>query len=102
MRKEKKTIEIGGIVFDLVKGQGEPKPRYWSLFKAYDKPSLTKIEIMNYWNVWHAENTQYFSDYIGISSCNCMMFTLCGVITVNDVKYGFYITKIRKEVWLIE
>lgn len=99
MGKKKQFIKIGGETFTIVKGAGNPVGRYKDIMDAYDNPSCYKINIWHYWHNWFINNFELWTDYIEISSKNSMIFTICGVITVKDISYGFYITKTRNEVW---
>ena len=105
MRK-KEQVNIGAKVFDVVNGSGLPVVRYSDIKSAYDRPSITKQQLWSEWVEWFTNNSTEFYDYIGVSSRNGFMFTICGRITTKENRgtqsYCFYITKTRQEVWLFD
>lgn len=105
MRK-KEQLNIGGKVFDVVNGIGLPNVRYSDIKSAYDKPSISKQQIWSVWVEWFNNNSTEFYDYIGVSSRNTFMFTICGRITTKENKstesYCFYITQTRQEIWVFD
>ena len=105
MRK-KEQLNIGGKVFDVVNGRGLPVVRYSDIYNAYDNPSFAKRRIWSDWLDWFFSNSNEFYDYIGVSSRNSHVFTICGRITTKENKrsesYCFYITPTRQEIWIFD
>ena len=70
-----------------------------TLKECYTKPSATKQEIFNEWLKWSEENNvQCF----GVCSYNTNIFTLDGLIKINDTLYYLYITPSRKELYIVQ
>lgn len=105
MRK-KEQLNIGGKVFDVVNATGLPEVRYSNIYEAHSVPSIFKKEIWSEWTEWFSHNSTEFYDFIGVSSRNTFMFTICGRITTKENKgtesYCFYITPTRQEIWVFD
>ena len=102
----KKTI--GGRCFELCKGEYKPVSRYWALYDAYEKPSVTKCCIWEEWCNWFYSMAEKFNyatdgeyDYISICSRNCFRFSINGRITVDGITYTFLITQTRNELYYV-
>lgn len=101
MRKEVRLIDLMGEKFVLLDLVGEPVIMYHDITDAYDKPSAAKYAIWLSWkNMW-LEESELFYDKIGIASRSTCMFTITGTLTKDGVKYGFYITKTRREAFIL-
>lgn len=46
------NITIGSKCFKLCKGEYEPERRYWTLYDAYENPSITKCCVWEEWCEW--------------------------------------------------
>ena len=93
-----KTLNINGVVFEVVKPRKEVKPfSGWfcdenDIFNCYDRPSVYKIGIWNSWLKW-ARNTDGVVAF-EITSYNCMQFTIGGLyVDDNGNEFNIYITK---------
>ena len=92
----KKILTIDGRDFTILKAQHfNPYFKRLTLDDCYERPSVYKFDIYNSWMNWGYKNGV---EYFGISSYNCMMFTLSGLYTDNNgQQYYMYITKTRQE-----
>lgn len=106
-----KTIEINGIEFESINPntkQGEsivynschPWKKYEGITEAYNRPSIRKINIWEYWKRWYNE-TDIISGEIWICSRNhnCFSITFTGFWNGHKI-YG-YITKTYNKVVII-
>lgn len=85
----KKTIEINGQSFELVK-DAYKEVRYCSLYHAYNNPSYRKQQIYENWKDWTRLCNR--CTRFGVHSRNSHFFTLTGTIIDNDAIYDFTIT----------
>lgn len=111
-----KTIEINGRLFKVVnpKTQAGEHIRhialtkcntyyyYDDIFKAYKRPSSTKVIEWNYWNKWF-DGIKADNKEIWIPSRNTWQFTIAFKFkTLMGYKVIGYITKTRNEVIIYE
>ena len=97
-----KTITINGVTFELGKSVEREDIGMISretIDYAYERPSRTKRVIFTYWQRWFYEG----DGFCGISSHNCMMFTLEGIVTDKETnkQYYCYITKAHNRAYEI-
>ena len=95
----KKTIIIGQSVFTVRKAiEGNESTRnhvnHESIYTAYGKPSIYKVEI---WNDWQAELLHNGAYNVGINSKNAHMFTISFTIEIDSIRYIGYISRTRQE-----
>ena len=97
-----KTIEINMETFEL----GKPIERgdigmisRETIDDAYGRPSEIKRRIFNEWYYWFIHN----NGHCGVSSHNCMMFTLEGIVIDKETnkEYYCYITKSHNKAYEI-
>lgn len=98
-----KTITINGIDFELCKtGEINETQQAWhkrlTIDQAYSNPSTTKTEIYKEWLQFARETN---ASCFGISSYNCMMFTIGMYVNVGNNKYWLYITKAHNRAYKI-
>ena len=103
MSKQKEYLELYGVLFQVVKGNGIPRKQYDSIYSAYDRPSTAKQEIWEEWKDWRDEVARDNNDIqIYITGRNCNFFSIGGYIhTPTDEHWAFYITHTRQEIWQI-
>ena len=94
----KKEIRIGNEVFNFKSNGSYYHNGNRGVFACYERPSRIKVGIYEYWADWASENNVF--DF-GVSSYNCMMFTLSGKIIIDGGLYAIYITKNRQEIYKI-
>lgn len=94
--KDVLKFKIGGVEFEIVKSDDiemakrrVKKNNGIELRHCYGRYSRAKEEIYNEWLRWGVDNN--VSRYFGISSYNCMMFTLSTILDC-DVNNVIYIT----------
>ena len=67
-----------------------------TLHDCYAKPSQAKLNIWVWWRSWFAQVLGFegvsFKRFCGVSSYNCTIFTLHGLLTYKGEDYIVYIT----------
>lgn len=97
-----KYIKIGNDRFELIDVCFTPVVGYRSIHHAYANPSYAKQEIWLYWKVWFTENSESIHDFISITARTVQIFTVNGVITVNNERYAFRITKQKQLLYRLD
>ena len=103
MAKRKEIVDLYGEQFTVTKGNTKPYYRTESIYTAYDKPSVRKMVIWEYWQEWLyevARDNNRCEMYV--SSFNAQFFSIGGTIEspLGDI-WAFYITATRQELWRI-
>lgn len=71
-----------------------------SIYECYERPSHAKVSI---WNTWYNWLESWGCKWYGVSSYNCMQFTISALVELptleKDVNryYDLYVTKCRSE-----
>ena len=104
MAKRKEHIVINGEIFtieNLMVSKDLKRGRYLSLDSCYERPSISKQRIYDYWENWFRSlgADMYLC---GICSYNCMQFTYHGYFTYGGVEYYAYITKTYNRLYRVE
>ena len=89
--KEVKTINIGGIDFEVVENI-VIEFKYMQLWEAYKRPNAKKKHIWQSWCDWFYKFSGSKKDYMHIGTKYNNAFTIVGIITANARTYRFYIT----------
>lgn len=88
-----RSINVGGKIFKISKTTRDYSdlrhPIGRTIYDCYSKPSSKKVSIYNEWLHWAINNNVI---YFGVASYNCNIFTLQGIITIDDDDYLVYIT----------
>lgn len=71
---KRKTLTLNNKTFTFYKNMENITPRYDNIYKAYEKPSATKINIWNEWCEWCEETFKHYD--ISVASRNCNVFTI--------------------------
>ena len=100
-----RTLSIYGVDFEVIKPKKSNIATFDRLFTmsdcrtlqdCYAKPSRAKLYIWNWWRNWFAQVLGFegvsFKQFCGVSSYNCHIFTLHGLITYNGEDYIVYIS----------
>lgn len=88
----RKTMDIHGVCFEVEKSiDYRPIISEDLLNDCYERPSITKQRIWDYWRNWficHCGSVDF-----GVRSHSCNFFTIEGVINLHGVEYYLVITK---------
>lgn len=93
--KRWENLTIDGVEFtvDTKSTAIAPAGNFRTVDDCYERPSSVKRAIFEDWFQFFVEH----GGYCTVSSYNCMMFTLDGILEHEGKSYRAYITKTRQE-----